>query len=256
MRKTKHLNLHSTVFRHASLRTLSLSLSLSSAPVSLSVPCYIPRPSTLYLSSSVAGKLLCPFAFPKAARNSRSQFSISADFSIRLRGAASRRAYARGFFTARVSHHRHPLEKREREREREREGRRKEEGGKNAREERKKKRSCPFSRTERHSASRTPSRIEERRDPLPAPTEPTEPLQTEIRLSLGGIGSLQPTSAHFARRAKEISAIGMPFSFVETSPRINKASRLSPRSPFAGGRRVARVNRYFWTAVTTTVPSR
>lgn len=96
----------------------------------------------------MAGKL-CPFAFPKAARNSRSQFSISADFSIRLRGAASHRARAP---TRRLLHGESipsspPLRKK-----RKREKRRREKRG-----------ALPsLAGSPVHGASRTPSRIEER----------------------------------------------------------------------------------------------
>lgn len=146
--KDKTLNLHSTVFRHASLHPLLRILSPFPARAYFHVRSATTA-SSLYLSSSVAGKL-CPFAFPKAARNSRSQFSISADFSIRLRGAASRRAYA-GFFTARVSHHHHPFKKKK-EKKRERKKRRRRE----KKHERKKKMPVSLLVYRAHGASRTP----------------------------------------------------------------------------------------------------
>lgn len=86
----KTLNLHSTVFRHAeppppsfpfispppppTLRLLRASFLILSAAYNLS-------PSFSRSVSFLSPRL-------KAAHNSRSQFSISADFSIRLRGAA------------------------------------------------------------------------------------------------------------------------------------------------------------------------
>lgn len=129
----------------------------------------------------MAGKL-CPFAFPKAARNSRSQFSISADFSIRLRGAASHRARAyAGFFTARVSHHHHPLKKKGKKR-REREKRR--------------LRGLPsllFSshRVRRYTAHRERRRGLKSENPLFPPSPPDRACKTEMELPLGGIGLLR-----------------------------------------------------------------
>lgn len=209
--KDKTLNLHSTVFRHASLHPLLRILSPFPARAYFHVRSATTA-SSLYLSSSVAGKL-CPFAFPKAARNSRSQFSISADFSIRLRGAASRRAYA-GFFTARVSHHHHPFKKKKRKK-REKKG-----GGEKKNTSEKRRCLCPFSCTE-HTAHRERRRGLKSKNPLPACW--ADPLQTEIQLSLGGISLLQPTSATLLKE-RDISNRNA-FSFVEMSPRINKTPR-------------------------------
>lgn len=73
----KTLNLHSTVFRHGKpLLPLHLLRRLSHSSCSLY---FLPS-----FSRSVS--FLSPRL--KATHNSRSQFSISADFSIRLRGAA------------------------------------------------------------------------------------------------------------------------------------------------------------------------
>lgn len=84
--KDKTLNLHSTVFRH------QVSLVSSSS--------FFPQPILLSLFLSPAVPL--PSPRPNAAHNSRSQFSISADFSIRLRGAAvltrGTRPFLRGRF--------------------------------------------------------------------------------------------------------------------------------------------------------------
>lgn len=196
--KDKTLNLHSTVFRHASLHPLLRILSPFPARAYFHVRSATTA-SSLYLSSSVAGKL-CPFAFPKAARNSRSQFSISADFSIRLRGAASRRAYA-GFFTARVSHHHHPLKKKKKK---EREEKKTEERKKTRA---KKEDACVPSRVP--STRRIENAVEDwRARILFPPAEPTRCKPRYNSLSVELVCCNQPSQLC---SRKEISAIGMPF---------------------------------------------
>lgn len=78
----KTLNLHSAVSRHTEPSS-PLILSAAYLVLSLSLPlsCF-PSPPSPFLRS------LFPSPRPNAAHNSRSQFSISVDFSIRLRGAA------------------------------------------------------------------------------------------------------------------------------------------------------------------------
>lgn len=86
----KTLNLHSTVFRHAK----PLFLSPPPPPPLTPPPTPAPPPAfsfflcSLYLFPSFSRSVSFLSLRLKAAHNSRSQFSISADFSIRLRGAA------------------------------------------------------------------------------------------------------------------------------------------------------------------------
>lgn len=93
--QTKTLNLHSSVHRHASLNTLSpflLAPRFNTTPLFTilyprinSSPWYV----CIFISfRSLSREYTWVFSLlPKAACNLRSQFSISADFSIRLRGA-------------------------------------------------------------------------------------------------------------------------------------------------------------------------